>query len=92
MQHGKKSSGFCGSKNKPANDTDAHDHGSGDEDADDGDDDNDDDDGDDDDGGDDGDDDGGDGDDDVNIMHHLGQRCMLAIVSALQIQTSVSSA
>jgi len=27
-----------------------------------------------------------DDDDDVNIMHHLGQRCMLTIVSALQIQ------
>ena len=31
-------------------------------------------------------DDADDDDDDVNIMHHLGQRCMLTIVSALQIQ------
>ena len=31
-------------------------------------------------------DDDDDDDDDVNIMHHLGQRCMLTIVSALQIQ------
>ena len=26
----------------------------------------------------------------VNVMHHLGQRCMSAIVSALQIQTSAA--
>ena len=33
-----------------------------------------------------------DDDDDVNVMHHLGQRCMSAIVSALQIQTSAAQA
>ena len=38
---------------------------------------------------DDDDDDDGDGDG-VNVMHHLGQRCMSAIVSALQIQTSAA--
>ena len=37
-----------------------------------------------------GDDDDDDDDDDVNMMHHLGQRCMLSIVSALQIQISVA--
>ena len=35
-------------------------------------------------------DDDDDDDDDVNVMHHLGQRCMSAIVSALQIQTSAA--